>query len=63
MLTTAVISAIAFVAVLAAVLVLYLWWRVKGLDDDVYRLTWDLGALAGSITMRDDYEAPERPDN
>jgi hypothetical protein len=63
MLTTAVICTIAALAVFAAVLSLYAWWRLERLADQVYRLGWDLDALAGSFSRSEGYEAPERPDN
>jgi hypothetical protein len=63
MLTTAVISAIAFVAVFAAVIALCLWRRLGQMADKVYRLGWDIDALAGSISMGEGYETTERPDS
>jgi len=63
MLTTAVISTIAALAVFAAGLALWLWWRLEQVDGKVYRLSWDLDSLAGSFSRGEGYEAPERPDN
>jgi hypothetical protein len=63
MLTAAVVCTIAFLAVFAAVIALCLWWRLERLADRVYRLGWDIDALAGALTRSEGYEAPERPDH
>jgi hypothetical protein len=63
MLTTAVISTLAFVAVFALGLALYLWWRLERLADQVYHLGWDIDALAGALSRSEGYEATERPDH
>jgi len=63
MLTTAVISTIAALAVFASVLALYAWWRLGQMADQVYRLGWDIDALAGALSRGEGYEAPERPNN
>ena len=63
MLTAAVISAIAFLAVFAAVIALYAWWRLGQMADQVYRLGWDIDALAGAFSRGEGYEATERPDH
>jgi hypothetical protein len=63
MLTTAVISTLAFVALFGLGLALYLWWRLERLADQVYRLGWDIDALAGAFSRGEGYEATERPDH
>jgi hypothetical protein len=52
-----------FLGGVALSIALYLWWRLVGLEDKVYRLGWDIDALAGALSRGEGYEATERPDN
>lgn len=52
-----------FLGGVALVIALWLWWRLEKLGHKVYRLGWDLDALAGSLSRGEGYETPERPDN
>jgi hypothetical protein len=54
MLTLAVIAIIAFLAVFASVLALYLWWRLRRLDDSVYCIGWDLNSLLARLTKHEE---------
>lgn len=63
MITSAVGFLCFLVGVVALALVMCLWWRIENLEDKVYRLTWDLDALAGALSRGEGYEASERPDN
>jgi hypothetical protein len=51
------------VAGVALAIALYVWWRLERLEDKVYRLGWDIDALAGALSRGEGFEATERPEN
>jgi len=59
----AIVVMCVFLGVVALGLALYACWRLDRLADQVYRLGWDIDALAGALSRSEGYEATERPDH
>jgi hypothetical protein len=55
----AVISTVAFLAVVAGLLALYASWRLRQIDNDLYSVRWDVDALIDRLDKAEESETPE----